>query len=142
MPFIYVRANASIEIILPSSGFMSDWDDLDALRVCEEYGHPRCTINFQIDDPEEPLRPMLIFVSDREAYEGGIEAEKIDGKTYRFSVDGLFKSSVHKDTLKSIKARVKPRFIGVTRYRQAFDVPEESIRDLDLGEWLFSDKKL
>lgn len=142
MPFIYVKAKASFDIVLPSDGFMPNWDDLNALRVCEEYEHPKCTINFRIDDPENPLQPMLIFVSDREAYEGGMGAEKIDGKTYRFNVDGLFKSSVHKDTVKSIKSGKNPFFIGVTRYRYAYDIPQDLSLDVSLGEWLFSDKKL
>jgi|TARA_B110000090_G_scaffold200018_1_gene240583 hypothetical protein len=142
MPFIYVKAQANIKVTLPEPGFMDEWDSPEALAICVEYGHPQSTINFKIDVPEKPLQPMLIMVGDTEAYAGSSLVTKIDDKTYMFEINGLFKSSVHKDTVKAIKEGMVPKLEGVTRYRQGYDFSGANLESLDHGTWQFSAKKI
>ena len=142
MPFVYIKALAKIKVTLPEPGFMDEWDSPDALAVCVDYGHPHSTINFKIDNPEEPIQPMLVMVADTEAYEGSSLVTKVDDKTYMFEVDGLFKSSVHKDTVKAIKEGMVPKLEGVTRYRQRYDFSGMDLESIDNGAWQFSVKKI
>ena len=142
MPFVYIKAQANINVTLPESGFMDEWDSPDALAVCLDYGHPQSTINFKIDNIEDPLQPMLVFVADIEAYEGSSSVIKIDDKTYIFEINGLFKSSVHKDTVKAIKEGIVPKLEGVTRYRQGYTFSGVDLESIDQGVWEFSVKKI
>jgi hypothetical protein len=141
MPFIYIKAQANIKVTLPEPGFMDEWDNPEALAICVDYGHPQSTINFKIDNPEDPLQPMLVMVADTEVYAGFSSVTKIDDKTYMFEINGLFKSSVHKDTVKAVKEGIEPKLEGVTRYRQAYTFSGANLESLDHGAWQFSAKK-
>lgn len=142
MPFIYVEAEDEFTIELPEANYMSDWDSASAESVCETYGHPKCTIDFFIDNPSDPIQPMYIAVANTEAYEGELISEKISETCYKFKIRGKFKTSVHKDTVAAVKEGSRPRLVGVTRFRESYVFEENNTPTLKKDAWLFSAKKL
>lgn len=142
MPFIYVEAEDEFIIELPEADFMSDWDSPSAESICENYGHPKCTIDFMIDNPSDPIQPMYIAVASTEAYEGELISEKLSEKSYKFKIHGKFKTNVHKDTVAAIKEGASPRLEGVTRFREGYAFEDNNKPALKKDGWLFSAKKL
>ncbi|MFD1510717.1 hypothetical protein [Lacimonas salitolerans] len=142
MPFIYVEAEDEFIIEFPEADFMSNWDSPSAESICENYGHPKCTINFMIDNPSDPIQPMYIAVASTEAYEGELISEKLSEKSYKFKIHGKFKTNVHKDTVAAIKEGASPRLDGVTRFREDYMFEDNNKPALKKDGWLFSAKKL
>lgn len=120
MPYIYIHAKDEFEVVLPEPDFMSDWESAEAEHDCDSYDHPKVTINLKIEDRNDSISPARIYVADKDAIEGGISVKKLDGKTWRFSIAGKFKSSVHKSGINLINSGARPVVDGVTRFRQEF----------------------
>ena len=137
MPAVFVKAKADITVNLPKPGFMSYWDSKKEERVCEDYNHPKCTINLEIENPIDPICPIMIHIGDKDAIDGGIFVTKNSPTSYTFKVDGIFKSSIHKDGVPFINAGVKPILKGVSRFRQGF-----AFEDPQTVDWVFSSKKI
>jgi hypothetical protein len=142
MPFIYVEADDEFIIEFPEPGYMTNWDSASAESICEDYGHPKSTINFMIDNPDDPIQPMYISVASTEAYEGELSSEKLSETSYKFKIHGKFKTNVHKDTVTAIKEGATPSLDGVTRFREDYIFEENGKPDLKKDGWLFSAKKL
>ncbi len=136
MPNLFIKANAEIEVDLPEAGWMADWESSEAEEVCEEYGHPKCTINIRIEDPADSVSPVIVHIADRDAIDGSITVKRVDSKKYVFSINGTFKSSIHKNGVSLIDAGAVPSLEGVTRFREGFDFEEPR-----KVEWTFSTKK-
>jgi hypothetical protein len=142
MPFIYVKADDEFIIEFPKPDYMTNWDSASAESICENYGHPKSTIDFMIDDPNDPIQPMYISVASTEAYEGQLSSEKLSETSYKFKIHGKFKTSVHKDTVAAIKEGATPHLDGVTRFREGYIFGENGKQTLKKESWLFSAKKL
>lgn len=137
MPFVYVVAKAEIIIDLPERGFMSNWESKQAKKICTDYGHPLCSINCKINNPEEPISPVLIYIYDRDAIDGGITVKRVNEVKYIFTISGKFKSEIHKIGLALLNEGHRPLLDGVGRYRETF--PFETPKEID---WIFSTKKI
>lgn len=137
MPAVFVKGKADITVDLPEPGFMSEWDSKEAEQDCEDYNHPKCTINLQIADPNDPISPITIYVGDKDALDGSISVTKNSPTSYTFKVDGTFKCSMHKDGVPLINAGVQPVLTGVSRFREEFSFEEPQQVD-----WTFSSKKI
>lgn len=134
MPNIFVKADCEIQVDLPEVGWVSDqWKSRENEQICEEYGHPKCTINFRIENPDEPICPVIIYVGDNEAIEGGISVEAQSETRYKFTIKGTFKSKIHKDGLPLLDTGQKPMLEGVTRFRQGYDFEEPQQTDCEFS---------
>jgi hypothetical protein len=134
MPNIFVRANCEIDVELPEVGWVSDeWKSSENERICEEYDHPKCTINFRIENPEEPICPAIIYVGDKDAISGGIKVEMLSETKYKFTINGTFKSKIHKDGVALLNAGQRPVLEGVTRFRQGYDFEEPRATDCEFS---------
>ncbi len=142
MPFIYVEANDEFIIDFPEPDYMSSWDSASAEEICEKYEHPKCTIDFIIENPDDPIQPMLIFVADKEAYDGNFFSEKLSATCYRFKIHGKFRTNVHKKVVEAIKEGAKPKIDGVTRFREGHVFSEDDRQAFNKGKWVFSVKKI
>lgn len=142
MPFIYVEADDELIIKFPEPGYMHDWDSTNAESICEKYGHPKFSINFKIDNPNDPIQPMYIFIANSEAYEGELQSEKTSETSYNFKIKGKFKTSVHKDTVVAVKDGATPYLDGVTRFREDYIFEQGEQSSPRNGKWVFSVKKL
>jgi hypothetical protein len=139
MPNIFIKADCEILIELPEVGWTSDeWKSEENERICEDYGHPKCTINFRIDNPDEPICPAVIYVGDIDAIDGGISVEALSETKYKFTMKGLFKSSIHKDGVALLNSGQKPMLEGVTRFRQGYDLEEPRATDCEFSLKKFS----
>jgi hypothetical protein len=138
MPNIFIKADCEIEVELPEVGWVSnEWKSQENERICNDYGHPKCTIDFSIENPDEPICPALIFVSNKDALDGGISVEALSETKYKFTIKGVFKSKIHKDGIALMIVGQKPLLVGVTRFRQAYNFEEPQATDCE-----FSLKKL
>jgi hypothetical protein len=137
LPYIFIKADAEISVDLPEAGFMPKWESKEAEEVCIKYDHPNCTINCRIDNPQDPISPVLIMIGDKDAIDGKIEVTKNSSTNYLFKISGTFKTSVHKSAIPLINAGMQPVLEGVTRFREGFIF--EKPRQID---WTFSTKKI
>ena len=143
MPWIYVQADEEIVVDLPEPGLMSDWDDAEAEAICEQYGHPKSALNFQIDNVDDPGCPFWIYVGDIDAYDGELFSERLSETSYCFRIHGKFKTKVHKDTLAALKDGGLPYLESVIRFRAGFRYEFNQKRLEEKNHQLrFSDKKL
>jgi hypothetical protein len=125
MPNLFIKADCEILVELPEVGWTSDeWKSKENERICEDYGHPKCTIDFRIENPDEPICPALVFVSNNDAIDGGISVEALSETKYKFIIRGVFKSKMHKDGVALMNAGQKPMLGGVTRFRQGYSFEE------------------
>ena len=138
MPNIFIKADCEIEVELPEVGWTSgEWKSQENERICEDYGHPKCTINFRIENPNEPICPALVFVGDNDAVDGGISVEALSETKYKFTIKGVFKSKIHKDGVALLNSGQKPVLEGVSRFRHDYNFDEPRATDCE-----FSLKKL
>jgi hypothetical protein len=137
MPYLFIKADTEIEVELPKPNYMKDWESAKAEKICDQYDHPKCTINLQIDDPNDSLSPILIHISDKDVLAGSLTVNKMSSKKYIFAINGTFKASIHKSGIPFIAAGIRPNLIGVTRFREGFSFDES--RKVD---WIFSTKKI
>ena len=142
MPFIYVEANDEFIIEFSTQNYLQEWDSASAEEICEKYGHPKYSIDFRIENESDPLSPMLIFVANTEAYEGELLSEKINETSFKFKINGKFKTSVHKDTVAAIKGGATPVIYGATRFREMYGFDDGNRHNPGKGSWIFSAKKL
>ena len=144
MSWIYVQANEEIVVELPEPGLMSDWDDAEAEAICEQYGHSKSALNFQIDNPVNPSYPFWIYLGDNDAYDGNLLSEKLSETSYCFRINGKFKVKVHKDTLIALKEGGAPYLESVIRFRAGFryEFNQTNGNAERKHQWCFSVKKL
>lgn len=134
MPNIFIKADCEIEVELPEVGWTSDeWKSKENERICEDYGHPKCTINFRIENPDDPICPAMIYVGDNDAIDGGISVEALSETKYKFTMKGLFKSSIHKDGVALLNSGQQPMLEGVSRFRQGYDFDEARSTDCEFS---------
>ena len=137
MPYVFIKVDTEVEVDLPKPNYMTDWESAKAEKICEQYDHPKCTINLQIDDPNDSLSPILIHISDKDAITGSIAVNKVNSKKYIFTITGTFKSSIHKLGIPFIAAGFRQKLVGVTLFREGFSFDEH--RTIDC---IFSTKKI
>lgn len=121
MPNIFVKADCEIEVdFLEVKLVPEEWNSRKAEKICEDYGHPKCTIDFEIEGPEGPGSSVLFRIEEKDAISGGISVDKSSETKYTFTINGNFKSRIHKDGISLINAGQKPALEGVTRFRQSY----------------------
>jgi hypothetical protein len=138
MPNIFVKADCEILVELPEVGWVSDqWKSQENEQICEEYGHPKCTINFRIENPNDPICPVIIHVGANQAIDGGISVKAQSETRYMFTIQGTFKSKIHKDGIPLLDAGQKPMLEGVTRFRHGynFDEPRPTVCEFSLKKF-------
>jgi len=142
MPTLYVEATDELIVKLENSEIMDDWGSSDAEKICDEYGHPKTSFNIVVENPDDPIAELLIFVSDKDCYEGTLNSEKVSDTEYKFSINGKFKVKAHKDVVAAVVGNAPFHLEGVSRFRQAYAFDTSTAQEHNLGGWTISNKKL
>ena len=137
MPSVYIKANQEIDVKWSENGRLSDWESKAAEKICEKYGHPKCTIDLHIQDPEDPISPIPIYIRESDAISGGIKVIRVEDRHYKFIIDGIFKASIHKSGVPFVDAGAVPSLVSVTRFRESFPFEEPAP-----VSWEISSKKI
>lgn len=139
MPFIYAVGKIVVKCVLDkkeNAFIVKEWAAKQNERDCEDYGHPKISLEFQIENPADEISPWEWRLTDQDADGGQVTCEK-DGLTYTFAADGKFKLKVHKDIPKLVDSGKIAACVGVAYLRHSHpgvDVVEDTLR--------FSSKKL
>jgi hypothetical protein len=72
-------------------------------------------------------------VGDNDAIDGGISVEALSETKYKFTMKGLFKSSIHKDGVALLNSGQQPMLEGVSRFRQGYDFDEARSTDCEFS---------
>ena len=125
MPNIFVKANCEIEVdFLEVKLVPEEWNSRKAEKICEDYGHPKCTIDFEIEGPEGPGSAVIFHIEEKDAISGGISVNNISETQYKFTINGTFKSRIHKEGISLINDGLKPTLESVTRFRKSYPFEE------------------
>ena len=139
MPFIYATGKIVVRCSLDKKEndyIVNEWADKQNEKDCEDYGHPKISLEFEIINPEDSVSPWIWRLTDQDATEGRVDFEK-DGLTYTFTADGKFKLKVHKDIPKLIDTGKIGDCVSIAYLRHSHpgvEIVENSLK--------FSSKKL
>jgi hypothetical protein len=139
MPFLYALGKIVVRCPLDrkeNAFIVKEWAAKQNEKVCEDYGHPKISFGFLIENPEEEISPWLFHLTDQDVDGGQVSYAK-DGLTYTFTADGKFKLKVHKDIPKLIDSGKIAACIDVAYMRHGHpgvEIVENSLK--------FSSKKL
>lgn len=141
MPKHYAGGTFKVICNLANAGdsfILKEWTSKANISICEEHGHPKIKMGFLIENESDPLSPLMFYISDKDAYEGGIHCIQ-NGNSFEFTLDGKFKFSLHKDVLEKLTEGKKTEFEGVSYLRCEHSAEGCIVADNDLN---FSEKAL
>ena len=135
MPSLFFKADFAATIRFLDDHDPSSWDEVESEDDVFQ------TVNFQINDPENPVSPVLIHVANNEAISGSFVCTKISEKVYTFSISGVFKTNVHKDAIKLLNSGLRPALDGFSRNLDGWSFYDDFQPVLSNTDWIFSSKK-
>ena len=135
MPSIFFKADFVATIRFLEEHDPSSWDEV------ENEDDVYQTINFQINDPDNPVAPALIHIANNEAVSGSFTCTKLSEKVYTFSISGIFKTSVHKDAVRLLNSGLQPVLDGFSRNLDGWAFYDDFQPTLSNTDWLFASKK-
>jgi hypothetical protein len=135
MPSLFFKADFEVTIKFLDEHNPSQWDNI------ENEDNVYQTINFAVNDPDDPISPAMIHVGNNQATSGSFICTKISDKTYKFSISGVFKTNVHKDAIRLLNLGIKPTLDGVTRNQDGWSFYDDFQPVISNNNWFFSTNK-